>query len=179
MRVTKRRAGRVAALALRSKPGPRPPVVAVTSMTVATTAAVPPARTAATSTWRSTPGSATRPPPTSLARSPAQELGCNVEYKDLKEEIAWQGFGTGEVDVVIENWGHDDLKKKYIEKQGTAVEVGPNGNIGIIGWYVPPWLAEAEPRRLRTGRTSTTTPTTSRQPSPATRVSCSMETRPS
>lgn len=74
-----------------------------------------------------------------------QELGCDVQYKDLKEEIAWQGMGEGDVDVVIENWGHDDLKKKYIEKQGTAVEVGPNGNIGVIGWYVPPWLAEENP----------------------------------
>jgi glycine betaine/proline transport system substrate-binding protein len=74
-----------------------------------------------------------------------QELGCATEYKKLKEEIAWQGFGTGEVDVVIENWGHDDLKKKYVDQQGTAVVVGPNGNVGYIGWYVPPWLAEAEP----------------------------------
>jgi glycine betaine/proline transport system substrate-binding protein len=75
----------------------------------------------------------------------ANELGCTVEYKNLKEELAWQGFGTGEVDVVIENWGHDDLKKKYIEEQGTAVRVGPTGNIGVIGWYVPPWLAEEYP----------------------------------
>jgi glycine betaine/proline transport system substrate-binding protein len=75
----------------------------------------------------------------------ATELGCDVEYKDLKEEIAWQGFGTGEVDVVIENWGHPDLVKKYIEEQGTAVDVGPNGNEGVIGWYVPPWLAEEHP----------------------------------
>ena len=75
----------------------------------------------------------------------ATQLGCDVNYKDLKEEVAWQGMGTGEVDVVIENWGHDDLKKKYIDQQGTAVEVGPNGNIGIIGWYVPPWLAQEHP----------------------------------
>jgi len=75
----------------------------------------------------------------------ANELGCDVEYKNLKEELAWQGFGTGEVDVVIENWGHDDLKKKYIEDQGTAVEVGPTGNVGVIGWWVPPWLAEEYP----------------------------------
>ena len=73
------------------------------------------------------------------------QLGCDVNYKDLKEEVAWQGMGTGEVDVVIENWGHEDLKKEYIDKQGTAVEVGPNGNIGVIGWYVPPWLAEEYP----------------------------------
>ncbi|WP_405816893.1 ABC transporter substrate-binding protein [Streptomyces sp. NBC_01390] len=74
-----------------------------------------------------------------------QDLGCKVTKKDLKEEIAWQGFGTGEVDAVIENWGHDDLKKKYITGQKTAVEVGATGNEGLIGWYVPPWLAKAHP----------------------------------
>jgi glycine betaine/proline transport system substrate-binding protein len=73
------------------------------------------------------------------------KLGCKVEYKDLKEEVAWQGFGSGEVDTVIENWGHDDLKKKYIEGNKTAQNAGPNGNIGVIGWYVPPWLAEKYP----------------------------------
>jgi glycine betaine/proline transport system substrate-binding protein len=74
-----------------------------------------------------------------------QELGCNVTKKDLKEEVAWQGFGTGEVDVVLENWGHDDLKKKYIDDQKTAVRVGSTGNTGTIGWYVPPWLAKEYP----------------------------------
>ncbi|MFB7245512.1 glycine/betaine ABC transporter substrate-binding protein [Streptomyces populi] len=73
------------------------------------------------------------------------ELGCKVDKKNLKEEIAWQGFGTGEVDAVLENWGHDDLKKKYITQQKTAVEAGGTGNKGIIGWYVPPWLAKAHP----------------------------------
>ncbi|MGW7303114.1 ABC transporter substrate-binding protein [Streptomyces sp. NPDC054829] len=72
-------------------------------------------------------------------------LGCDVNQKDLKEEIAWQGFGTGEVDAVVENWGHDDLKKKYITDQKTAVDAGPTGNEGLIGWYVPPWLAEEHP----------------------------------
>jgi len=69
------------------------------------------------------------------------ELKCTVTKKDLKEEVAWQGFGTGEVDAIVENWGHDDLKKKYIEEQKTAVDVGVTGNDGIIGWYVPPWMA--------------------------------------
>ena len=73
------------------------------------------------------------------------DLGCKVTQKDLKEEIAWQGFGTGEVDAVVENWGHDDLKKKYITDQKTAVEAGPTGNEGLIGWYVPPWLAKEHP----------------------------------
>ncbi|MFD7282991.1 ABC transporter substrate-binding protein [Streptomyces sp. NPDC059862] len=73
------------------------------------------------------------------------DLGCKVTKKDLKEEIAWQGFGTGEVDAVVENWGHDDLKKKYITDQKTAVDAGPTGNEGLIGWYVPPWLAKEHP----------------------------------
>lgn len=78
------------------------------------------------------------------------ELGCTVEYKDLKEDIAWQGFGTGEVDVVIEDWGHPDLEKKFFEKSGdgSAMDFGPTGNVGIIGWYVPPWLAEEHPEVL-------------------------------
>lgn len=73
------------------------------------------------------------------------DLGCKVNKKDLKEEIAWQGFGTGEVDAVLENWGHDDLRKKYIDGQKTAVSAGQTGNKGVIGWWVPPWLAKAHP----------------------------------
>ena len=75
------------------------------------------------------------------------ELGCTVTYKDLKEDVSWQGFGTGEVDVVIEDWGHPDLEKSFFEGSGdgSATDFGPTGNIGIIGWYVPPWLAEKHP----------------------------------
>jgi glycine betaine/proline transport system substrate-binding protein len=76
-----------------------------------------------------------------------EELGCKVNYKDLKEDVSWQGFGTGEVDVVIEDWGHPDLEKKFFaeEGDGSAMDGGPTGNVGIIGWYVPPWLAEEHP----------------------------------
>jgi glycine betaine/proline transport system substrate-binding protein len=74
-----------------------------------------------------------------------KDLGCTVNKKDLKEEVAWQGFGTGEVDAILENWGHDDLKAKYIENQKTAVEAGSTGVRGVIGWYVPPWMAKQYP----------------------------------
>ncbi|MDX3310874.1 ABC transporter substrate-binding protein [Streptomyces sp. NPDC054884] len=80
-----------------------------------------------------------------IAHVAQNDLGCKVTKKDLKEEIAWQGFGTGEVDAVVENWGHDDLKKKYITGQKTAVDAGATGNEGLIGWYVPPWLAKEHP----------------------------------
>ena len=80
-----------------------------------------------------------------------QELGCTVNYKDLKEDVSWQGFATGEVDVVIEDWGHPDLEKKFFEGSGdgSGMDFGPNGNVGIIGWYVPPWLAEEHPDILK------------------------------
>jgi glycine betaine/proline transport system substrate-binding protein len=74
-----------------------------------------------------------------------KELGYKVEKKNLKEEISWQGFETGEVDVIVENWGHEDLKKTYIEDKKVAVEVGPTGNQGNIGWYVPEWMVKQYP----------------------------------
>jgi glycine betaine/proline transport system substrate-binding protein len=74
-----------------------------------------------------------------------KNLGCKVVKKNLKEEIAWQGFSTGEVDVNLENWGHEDLKKKYITDQKVAVEAGSTGVKGIIGWYVAPWMVEKYP----------------------------------
>lgn len=76
------------------------------------------------------------------------ELGCKVNYKELKEDVSWQGFGTGEVDVVVEDWGHPDLEKKFVKAKGgdgSATDFGANGNKGIIHWYVPPWLAKAHP----------------------------------
>jgi glycine betaine/proline transport system substrate-binding protein len=72
-------------------------------------------------------------------------LGCTVVKKDLKEEVAWQGFGTGEVDAVVENWAHDDLKQKYIVEEKTAVDMGPTGGTGVIGWWVPPWMKAQYP----------------------------------
>jgi glycine betaine/proline transport system substrate-binding protein len=73
------------------------------------------------------------------------KLGCKVSQKALKEEIAWQGFASGQVDVIMENWGHPDLTAKYITQQKVAVDGGPTGNKGQIGWYVPPWLASEHP----------------------------------
>ena len=55
------------------------------------------------------------------------------------------GFETGEVDVIIENWGHPDLEKKYIDEDKVALVAGETGNVGIIGWYVPHWMVEQYP----------------------------------
>src|SRR4051795_4459404 len=55
-------------------------------------------------------------------------LGCTVNKKDLKEEVSWQGSGTAGVDAVLENWGHPELVKKYIDGQKTAMDAGQTGN---------------------------------------------------
>ena len=77
-----------------------------------------------------------------------KELGCTVEYPEVKEEVGWQGMSDGSIDTIVENWGHADLIKTYIDEQGTVVDAGLTGNDGIIGWYVPPWLAEEHPEVL-------------------------------
>ena len=62
-------------------------------------------------------------------------LGCKVVVKNISEEISWQGFASGQVDVILENWGHDDLAKKYIKTQKVAVDLGLTGNRGRY-WLV-------------------------------------------
>jgi glycine betaine/proline transport system substrate-binding protein len=74
-----------------------------------------------------------------------RELGCTVRETDLTEAESWKGLASGEIDVILENWGHDGEKKTYIDDRKVAVEQGLTGNKGIIGWYVPPWLADRYP----------------------------------
>jgi glycine betaine/proline transport system substrate-binding protein len=73
------------------------------------------------------------------------KLGCNVTYPDVKEEVGWAGMASGSIDTIVENWGHPDLVKKYITGQKSVIDAGPTGGKGIIGWYVPPWMAEKYP----------------------------------
>ena len=80
-----------------------------------------------------------------VAQCLLQQMGYKVTTNTLAEEVAWQGFATGEVDVILENWGHPDLEKKYITDEKLAVDAGPMGVTGIIGWYVPGWMVEKYP----------------------------------
>ncbi len=74
-----------------------------------------------------------------------KELDCTVKVKAEAEVNSWKHLADGSVDAILENWGHDDLKKEYIDQKGLAVEAGLTGNQGVIGWYVPPWMAEEYP----------------------------------
>jgi glycine betaine/proline transport system substrate-binding protein len=74
-----------------------------------------------------------------------QELGCDVKLVKETEDKSWKHLVEGKVDAIVENWGHDDLKKRYIDNEKLAVEAGLTGNRGVIGWYVPPWMKEEYP----------------------------------
>jgi glycine betaine/proline transport system substrate-binding protein len=80
-----------------------------------------------------------------VAQCLLQQIGYKVTTSTLAEEVAWQGFTTGEVDVILENWGHPNLEKKYIQTDKLAQDDGPNGVTGIIGWYVPGWMIDKYP----------------------------------
>ena len=74
-----------------------------------------------------------------------EKMGYTVNLKDLKEDVSWQGFESGEVDVILENWGHPDLEAIYIDEKKVAMDAGQTGNVGIIGWYVPTWMVDEHP----------------------------------
>ncbi len=80
-----------------------------------------------------------------VAQCLLQQTGYTVKTNTLAEEVAWQGFETGEVDVILENWGHPELEKKYIADTKLATDAGPMGVTGIIGWYVPGWMVDQYP----------------------------------
>ncbi|MEV0594120.1 ABC transporter substrate-binding protein [Nonomuraea cavernae] len=73
------------------------------------------------------------------------ELGYQVRTRQMTEADSWRDFETGKVDVIVENWGHPDLKKQYIEEKKVALSAGLTGNKGVIGWYVPEWMVKKYP----------------------------------
>jgi glycine betaine/proline transport system substrate-binding protein len=80
-----------------------------------------------------------------LAHLLQHELGYKVERRPIKEDESWADFESGEVDVIVENWGHNHLKEEYIERKKVALSAGLTGNKGVIGWYVPEWMAKRYP----------------------------------
>jgi len=74
-----------------------------------------------------------------------EKLGCNVTYPEVKEEVGWQGMDSGSIDAVVENWGHDDLVKTYVDEKKTVEDAGLTGNEGLIGWFVPQWMVDKYP----------------------------------
>jgi glycine betaine/proline transport system substrate-binding protein len=73
------------------------------------------------------------------------ELGCTVVKRQLDDETAWQFLASRGVDAILEVWDHDDLAAQYIAADKVAVDAGPSGTVGIIGWFVPKFFVDANP----------------------------------
>ncbi|WP_040725833.1 ABC transporter substrate-binding protein [Nocardiopsis chromatogenes] len=75
-----------------------------------------------------------------------EEMGVKVDQQKIDEQPSWQGLNDGDLDVILENWGHEDLMEQYgPDGNGTVVDGGPNGNTGTLGWYVPKYLVDEKP----------------------------------
>ncbi|CAB4693205.1 MAG: glycine/betaine ABC transporter substrate-binding protein [Actinobacteria bacterium] len=74
----------------------------------------------------------------------AKANGCTITQTTLEEAgVTYDAMEAGSIDVVIEDWGGGRWKE-WVDR-GAIVEVGDNGNVGLIGMYVPPWMAAKYP----------------------------------
>jgi glycine betaine/proline transport system substrate-binding protein len=77
-----------------------------------------------------------------------KNLGCKVNIEKLPESTPlFQAMADSKVDFVTEDWNNIDLKvnQKYLSSH-TLVNLGSNGVIGHIGWYIPAYLMKKYPQ---------------------------------
>ncbi|GGV74894.1 MULTISPECIES: ABC transporter substrate-binding protein [Streptomyces] len=73
------------------------------------------------------------------------ELGYRVDTVQVDEVPAWDALSQGRVDAILEDWGHPDQEKRYVDDKKTIVRGGDLGVTGHIGWFVPTYLAKQHP----------------------------------
>ncbi len=76
-----------------------------------------------------------------------KNLGCTVNIAKLPESTPlFQAMADGKVDVVPEDWNNILLKvnKKFLTS-GKIINLGSNGVIGHIGWFIPKYLMKQHP----------------------------------
>ncbi|MET8769817.1 ABC transporter substrate-binding protein [Streptomyces sp. NPDC004658] len=73
------------------------------------------------------------------------KLGYRVDTVQVDEVPAWDALSQGRVDALLEDWGHPDQEKRYVEDKKTIVRGGDLGVTGHIGWFVPTYLAKQHP----------------------------------
>ena len=73
-----------------------------------------------------------------------ESLGCDITQTTLDEAgVTYDAMEAGSVDVIIEDWGGGRWQE-WVDR-GAIVEVGYNGNIGLIGMFVPQWMCDEYP----------------------------------
>jgi len=79
-----------------------------------------------------------------LAEVAKNDLGCNISQTKLDEAaITYDAMEAGSADVIVEDWGGGRWQD-WIDR-GAIVDAGSNGNVGLIGMYVPAWMADEYP----------------------------------
>ncbi|MGQ5655206.1 glycine betaine ABC transporter substrate-binding protein, partial [Streptomyces sp. EKR5.2] len=73
------------------------------------------------------------------------KLGYRVDTVQVDEIPAWDALSQGRVDAILEDWGHPDQEKRYVEDKKTIARAGGLGVTGHIGWYVPTYLVRQHP----------------------------------
>ncbi|MFE0644939.1 ABC transporter substrate-binding protein [Streptomyces sp. NPDC058877] len=73
------------------------------------------------------------------------ELGYEVKTQQMDETPAWDAMSQGKIDAILEDWGHPQEEKRYVEGNKTIVSAGGLGVTGHIGWFVPKYLADQHP----------------------------------
>ena len=74
----------------------------------------------------------------------AKANGCTITQTTLEEAgVTYDAMEAGSVDVIIEDWGGGRWKE-WVDR-GAVQEIGPDGNIGLIGMFVAPWMVEKYP----------------------------------
>ncbi len=73
-----------------------------------------------------------------------EALGCNIEQTQLEEAgVTYDAMEAGSIDVIIEDWGGGRWQE-WVDR-GAIQEAGTNGNVGLIGMYVPQWMCDENP----------------------------------
>jgi glycine betaine/proline transport system substrate-binding protein len=76
-----------------------------------------------------------------------KNFGCTVNVEKLPESTPlYQAMADGKVDAVLEDWGNTKLKvnAKFF-KSKKLIDLGSNGVIGHIGWFIPTYLMKQHP----------------------------------
>jgi glycine betaine/proline transport system substrate-binding protein len=73
------------------------------------------------------------------------ELGYHVDTVQVDEVPAWDALSQGRVDAIMEDWGHPEQERRYVEEKKTIVRGGELGVTGHIGWFVPTYFAKRHP----------------------------------
>ncbi|MFD9221236.1 glycine betaine ABC transporter substrate-binding protein [Streptomyces sp. NPDC060064] len=74
-----------------------------------------------------------------------KELGYTVKTQQMGEVLAWDALSKGDIDAIMEDWGHPKEEKQYVATKKTVVKGGDLGVTGHIGWFVPKYYADKNP----------------------------------